>query len=76
MHMDAHAWPTNYVDFDPGALARNVSNRLLGSGGWEVGGHYCGNATAREITNASIADLDRDEVAELLSDLGIGEEGL
>jgi hypothetical protein len=73
MQADEYAGP-QYVDFDPGALAQNVACRLLGTGGWNVGGIYAGNATDRDVFDASIIRPDRDRISELAMDLGLHEE--
>lgn len=70
MQADEYAGP-QYVDLDPGALARNVACRLLGYGGWNVGGIYSGNATDRDIFDASIIRPDRDRISELAMDMGL-----
>lgn len=73
MRADQYAGP-KYVDFDPGALAQNVACRLLGTGGWEVGGVYAGNASPREIFEITFARPDRSETAEIAHDMGLGPE--
>ena len=72
MQMDEYAGP-QYVDFDPGALARNVACRLLGTGGWTVNGVYSGNATDQQILDATIIRPNRDRISELAMDLGLTE---
>jgi hypothetical protein len=73
MQMDEYAGP-QYVDFDPGALAQNVCCRLLGTGGWNVGGIYAGNATDRDVFDASIIRPDRSRIDELAMDMGLRPE--
>jgi hypothetical protein len=70
MLADEYSGP-QYVDFDPGALARNVACRLLGYGGWMVGDVYAGNATDRDIFDATFARPDRDRIDELAFDMGL-----
>lgn len=47
-----------WQSIDPGALCKNVKNRLLGTGGWIVRGVYSAHASAREIFDASVANSD------------------
>ena len=70
---DIHAIPLAHID--PEALAQNLAVRLLGSGGWWIGGLYAGNATPREVFEASIDRPDRDAVAEVAFDLNLGADG-
>ena len=76
---DVHAIPREWLAMmSPEALAQNVCCRLLGYGGWEVGGIYAGNATPRQVFEASIGRPDRDKLAEFAFDLvrsGIAEVG-
>src|SRR5688572_826888 len=53
---------------DPGALARNVAVRLLGSGGWHLPAGYTGNMTPREVFEGSIQRPDQDVIAEAAFD--------
>jgi hypothetical protein len=57
------------------ALAQNVALRLLGKGGWALptpnGPIYTGNATTREVFDATFERPDRDYIAELAFDLGL-----
>lgn len=62
------------LPFDDIALAQNVAIRLLGSGGWTVNGVYTGNASPREILEASIDRPDRDPVAGIRSSLWLAGE--
>ena len=67
---DIHAIPSAYIArMDPLALAQNVAVRLLGTGGWMVGGVYSGNATAREILDATFERPDRSHVSEIAFDV-------
>lgn len=66
---DIHSIPLHGID--PEALAKNVANRLLGSGGWCVNGVYAGNATPRQVLEASIARPDMDPITEFILDLGL-----
>ena len=69
---DMYAIPLGHID--PGALAQNLAVRLLGGGGWHIGGLYSGNATPQEVFDASIDRPDRDEVSEIAFDLGLRME--
>lgn len=66
--------PEELGSMDPGALAQNVCCRLLGTGGWVVGRVYAGNATPREILDASLCRPDQDPLGDIKMDLGLGEE--
>lgn len=69
MRRNIYAMPDEALgNMDPGALARNVACRLLGTGGWIVGGVYAGNATPREVFEATIERPDRSFVDELAFD--------
>lgn len=79
---DIHSMPSSAIsNMDPQALAQNVSVKLLGTGGWFLpnprGGApiYTGNATAREVFEASFERPDRDQIAELGFDLGLRPAG-
>lgn len=73
MRRDIHAMPSEAMaEIDPAALAQNVACRLLGAGGWVVGGLYGGNATPREIFEASLERPDRSVIDEIAFDLGCG----
>jgi hypothetical protein len=78
MRRDIHTMPSSAMSrIDPQALARNVAVRLLGTGGWFLpsprGGDpiYTGNATSREVFEASFERPDRDQIAEMGFDLGL-----
>lgn len=78
MRRDIHAMPASaFSNMDPSALAQNVCVRLLGAGGWRLpdprGGSpiYTGNATTREVFDASFERPDHDVVAEVAFDLGL-----
>ena len=72
MRHDIHKMPSEaFAGIDPSALAQNVCCRLLGSGGWVVGGIYGGNATDREIFEATIERPDYSAVDEMAFDLGL-----
>lgn len=76
MEHDIFAMPGEALaEMDPIALAQNVAVRLLGRGGWELptiaGPIYTGNATAREVWEASLARPDRSIVDEMAFDLGL-----
>lgn len=63
--MDIYSMPRGCLEtMDPGALAQNVSVRLLGGGGWFANGVYTGNASPREIMEACIQRPDEDPNAE------------
>jgi hypothetical protein len=67
---DIFAIPSKYIArMDPLALAQNVAVRLLGPGGWMVGGVYAGNATSREILDATFERPDRSHVSEIAFDV-------
>jgi hypothetical protein len=67
---DIHAIPSAHLArMDPLALAQCVAVRLLGSGGWMVGGVYAGNATARELLDATFERPDQSHVDELAFDV-------
>jgi hypothetical protein len=52
---DVHSMPAiSFATMDPGALQRNICNRLLGPGNWTVNGVYAGNASAQQILDASV----------------------
>jgi len=69
---DIYTVPDKYwARIDPGALAGNVSCRLLGYGGWTVGDVYGGNATIQEAVDATFARPDQDHIAEMAFDLGL-----
>jgi hypothetical protein len=70
---DLYAIPLSHID--PGALAQNLAVRLLGSGGWFLGGEYTGNMSPREVFEASVDRPDQDEVAETAFDLGLRLDG-
>lgn len=63
--------PIVLAGISPRVLARNVAVRLLGTGGWQIGEMYTGNASAREVFDASIARPDRAVVDEIAFDLGL-----
>lgn len=59
---------------DRAALAQNVACRLLGTGGWQIGSLYAGNATPQEIFDASIDRTHEDPTADVrmgLLDAGV-----
>lgn len=73
-----HALPSSALSkMDPEALAQNVAVRLLGTGGWVLpdprGGVpiYTGNATTREVFDATFERPDRSIVDEMAFDLGL-----
>lgn len=67
---DVYAIPSECMaGIDPGALAQNVAVRLLGPGGWTIGDTYAGNATARELFNATFERPDRSHVSETAFDI-------
>jgi hypothetical protein len=69
---DIHAIPSRHIaQMDPMALAQNVSCRLLGYGGWMVGGLYAPNASPRDIFEASLERPDQNYVDEIAFDLGL-----
>lgn len=69
---DIYAMPSECLaTMDPGALAQNVAVRLLGPGGWAVGGVYSPNASPHQIVDACIERPDEDPVAGVLMDLGL-----
>lgn len=83
MELDIYAIPSDALArMSPMALAQNVAVRLLGAGGWELptpnGPMYTGNATTREVFEASFDRPDRDQIAELAFDMGLkeGEDGM
>lgn len=54
IHADLHAITSEeWAEIDPNALRRNICNRLLGYGGWDIRGVYSGNASAEEVFAAS-----------------------
>lgn len=74
MHHDIYAIPSEALArMDPGALARNVAVRLLGTGGWSLMNGdeevYTGNATAQEIWDLSIARPSRSHIDEMAMDV-------
>lgn len=72
MRHDIYKMPSAAMaEIDPGALAQNVCCRLLGRGGWVVGGIYGGNATDREVFEATIERPDYSAIDELAFDLGL-----
>ena len=54
---------------DPSALAKNLCNRLLGSGGWAVRGVYSGNASAKDVFDATMLNQDENQTDNFVSDL-------
>jgi hypothetical protein len=82
MRRDIHTLPSSALSgMDPQALAQNVAVRLFGTGGWFLpnprGGDpiYTGNATARDVFEASFERPDQDHVAEMGFDLGLRPTG-
>lgn len=59
------------AQMDPGALAKNVANRLLGGGGWTVRGVYSGNASPREILDACVVRPDEDPLGDIKAAMGL-----
>lgn len=57
------------ANMDPLALAQCVAVRLLGPGGWMIGDVYAGNATARDVLEASVERPDQSHVDEFAFDL-------
>lgn len=69
---DIYAVPdTLWALIDAGALASNVACRLIGYGGWTVGGIYGGNGTIQQIVDATFARPDQDHIAEIAFDMGL-----
>jgi hypothetical protein len=57
------------ADIDPLALAQCVACRLLGAGGWTAAGVYGGNASPRELLEATFGRPDQRHVDDFASDL-------
>jgi hypothetical protein len=56
--------PDEYVaGMDRAAFAQNLCCRLLGTGGWQIGDLYTGNATPQEVFDASIGRAHEDPTA-------------
>ena len=54
-------WPDEVRNkIDVTALGQNVSNRLLGSGGWKIDGRYAPNLSPAQVMELSIPDSSRD----------------
>lgn len=69
-HDDIYAIPGECLaGMDAVALAQNVAVRLLGPGGWMVGGVYAGNATARELSDVTFGRPDRSHTSEVAFDM-------
>jgi hypothetical protein len=69
---DVYSMPADlFARMDPLALAQNVAVRLLGPGHWHVNGVYAGNATPRELLEATVERPDQDPIAEIAFDLGL-----
>jgi hypothetical protein len=67
---DIHSIPAAYIaNMDPLALAQNVACRLLGTGGWSVNGVYGGNASPRDLLDATFERPDQRYVDEFAFDL-------
>ena len=58
-----------WQSIDPGALCQNIGCRLLGTGGWTVRGVYSGNASTREVFDATIANSDINETDQFAAGL-------
>jgi hypothetical protein len=72
MRRDIHAIPSEAIaQMDPMALAQNVACRLLGYGGWTVGGLYSPNATPRDVFEATLERPDQSVIDEIAFDLGL-----
>lgn len=69
---DIYSMPSEcFAQMDPGAVAQNICNRLMGSGGWRVNGVYAGNATPQQILECCIHRPDQDPVGDVMMDLGL-----
>ena len=69
-HHDIYAIPSEVIaEMDPVAFAQCLSVRLLGSGGWMVEGVYAGNASARDLFDATFERPDRSHVSEVAFDV-------
>lgn len=67
---DPDSIPDEYVaDMSRGAFAQNLCCRLLGTGGWQIGDMYTGNATPQEIFDASIDRTHQDPTADVRASL-------
>ncbi len=62
-----------WAQIDPMALAQNLCCRLLGTGGWQVGGVYSANATVNEVIAACFGEdeANRDPIADVKEALGL-----
>lgn len=57
----------------PTALRQNIACRLFGVGGWSVRGVYSGNASAREVFEACVANSEANPIDDVVGDLrGVG----
>jgi hypothetical protein len=67
---DIYKIPSEHIArMDPQALAQNVAVRLLGPGGWNVGGVYGGNASASELVEATFARPDHSHTDDVAFDV-------
>lgn len=75
MQADIFAIPEGALEgMDPMALAQNVACRLLGYGGWSVGGVYSGNGSARDVFDATFTRPDHRHIDDVAFDLGLKPE--
>lgn len=70
--MNPHQIPLERISIE--ALAQNLAVRMFGSGGWNLGGAYTGNMSPREVFEATFDRPDRDQIAEMAFDLGLGPQ--
>lgn len=72
---DIYSMPDELLStIDPIALAQNVARRLLGTGGWVVGDVYSGNASPREVVEATFTRPDKDPLGDIkfaMLDIGL-----
>lgn len=73
--LDPHSIPAEALaSIDPTALAQNITTRLLGSGGWETGGIYHGNASPQQTFDALVRRPHEDPLGDIKMALGVIEE--
>ena len=73
--LDPHSIPAEALaSIDPTALAQNIANRLLGTGGWETGGIYHGNASPQETFTALVRRPHQDPLGDIKMALGLKED--
>ena len=66
--------PEEWAQIDPMALAQNLCCRLLGEGGWSVGGVYSANATVDQVMRATFGEgSSKNPLEDIIKELGLEE---